>query len=102
MENKMFLVSFANSDTYVATQQELDNAQVSVEKYLKDNFAGVDVDYDLLKYADVKEIHPAEMKDYESYRHLDAAAISEVESAVATAVKVMESDKELNSDAGRW
>ncbi len=98
MENKMFLVSFGNSDSFIADQHELDEARESVEKFLKDKFAGADVDYGFFKYATVKEIKPEDMKDYAGYSHLDPDTIDRIKAHIATGVDVMESDKELNSN----
>ena len=98
MENKMFLVSFGSSDSFIADQHELDEARESVEKFLKEKFAGADVDYDFFRYATVKEIKPEDMKDYTGYGHLDPATIDRIKTHIATGVDVMESDKELNSN----
>lgn len=102
MENKMFLVSFGSSDSFIADQHELDEARESVEKFLKDKFAGADVDYDFFKYATVKEIRPEDMKDYAGYRHLDSANIEILKTHIATGVDVMESDKKLNSNHANY
>ncbi|MDE6811166.1 MAG: hypothetical protein K2J15_02320 [Muribaculaceae bacterium] len=102
-EEKLYLISFGNSDKYVLRDTEsgekssMMRIEADLNAFLRSKFP--DETFAYYTTPKVEEISEEGSEKYESYRKLDADAIEEIKSVLVKEVENMESNQELNDDA---
>lgn len=109
MENNkhIYIVSFGDSKEYkleyegAESNAENEASLIKLENYLnaflKEKFPNGSFAY--YTTPKITEIAPEHMSQFESYPPLDDEAVEEIKKVLVREVKVMNSDKELNSNA---
>lgn len=102
-KEKVYLVSFGNSDKYVlrdgsvGKESELTKIESELNSFLRQKFP--DETFAYFTTPRVDEIAASHVARYASYPELDSAAITSIKEVLAREVKEMEANKNLNSDA---
>lgn len=102
-DEKIYLVSFGNSDKYVLRDTEvgersrLTRIEAELNSYLRNKFPNESFTY--YTTPRVEDISAEDASEYSIYRKLDSSAIESIKKVLAKEVENMESNEELNADA---
>lgn len=100
---KIYLVSFGNSDKYVLRDTEsgeksyLTRIESELNNFLREKFPNEPFAY--FTSPRVDEISEANPEDYASYPKLDAKAVDAIKKVLSEEVEDLEANKSINSDA---
>ncbi|MDE5552898.1 MAG: hypothetical protein K2I91_06825 [Muribaculaceae bacterium] len=102
-EKRLYIVSFGHSDSYEIqdTEAAVKERLSAIEKELNSYLGGLFPEETFAYYTTprVTEVESAHAAKYKGYPRLDAEAVESIKKVLATEVRNMNDQKELNSDA---